>query len=413
MSTTLSDITARVQDLYTRYPYPTPGAIRGSAVACSMDYNRFVLWPGRTDVTGLRVLDAGCGTGQSAVVMAHEHPEIKVVGIDLSQTSLQHARALARQYGVGDNLELHCLPIEAVGELGQTFDYIIASGVIHHLEEPLRGLRALADVLAPTGGLFLMVYATYGRTGVYMLQDALRQLAADAGYAERVQLARRVVRGLPSGHPFGASAWEDVHWDGDAGIVDLLLHVRDRSYTVPQLYELLEESGLSLTRFMDPLMYEPSTHVADPELADHFSSLDARTRATVAELLSGSIRKHELYATRSSYVPMRPRPSGAVLLALRPIRSPLFAWGQLESLEDGRLRLKQQALSGMYTRSFDLDRWMVTLLEACDGKRSVLEIFLLPEVQTAVPGENTDDKLDNFGGLMQAYAEQEVLLCFY
>src|SRR5207253_7021171 len=114
----LSSITEQVRDMYTRFPYPPPNVLTGTPAPAMMDYTRFVLWPGRPDFNGLRVLDAGCGTGNTAVAIAEAYPEIEVVGIDLSETSLQHTRALARKRGVRGNLELHCLPIQEVGALG-------------------------------------------------------------------------------------------------------------------------------------------------------------------------------------------------------------------------------------------------------------------------------------------------------
>ncbi len=59
-----------------------------------------------------------------------------------------------------------------------TFDYIDCCGVLHHLPDPAAGLAALVSVLAPGGGMGLMVYAPHGRTGVYMAQDALRHAGA-------------------------------------------------------------------------------------------------------------------------------------------------------------------------------------------------------------------------------------------
>ena len=61
------------------------------------------------------------------------------------------------------------------------FDYIDCCGVLHHLPDPAAGVEALLSVLAPGGGMGLMVYAPYGRTGIYMLQEGLRLLAPRRG----------------------------------------------------------------------------------------------------------------------------------------------------------------------------------------------------------------------------------------
>ncbi len=73
------------------------------------------------------------------------------------------------------------------------FDYIDCCGVLHHLPDPAAGLRALLSVLAPDGGLGLMVYAPHGRTGVYMVQDALGP-PGPAGRAQRRQAGHRAPR---------------------------------------------------------------------------------------------------------------------------------------------------------------------------------------------------------------------------
>jgi len=413
--TTKPAITERVRDMYTRFPYPPPAAVAGTRpISTVLDYARHVLWPWRTDLAGLRVLDAGCGTGTAAVIIARDFPEVEVVGIDLSETSLQHARELAKQFNVGDNLQLRSLPIERVGELNQQFDYIISSGVIHHLDSPDEGLRALTEVLSPSGGIFLMVYATYGRAGVYMLQDAMRLLGGERDFAERADMARTVVEHLPNQHPFDPANWADIRWSGDAGVVDLLLHVRDRSYTVPQLYELLDGAGLRLARFTDPVAYDPTTYVRDPDLARRFEELDPPARAQVAELLNGRMRKHHLFATRASYVPVHPPVEGLVALALRPSRSPIFAWDELEEIgEEGHeeIRLKERTLSEAYSRSFDLAPWNVAVLAACDGTRTAMDIFCLPEIYPLVPGDTAEDKLATFGELVQLLAAHEVILC--
>lgn len=415
-SIALPALTQRVRDLYTRFPYPPVNASVSDAtpIPAIMDFTRHVFWPGRSDLAGLRVLDAGCGTGLTAVRIAHDHPEVEVVGIDLSETSLDQARTRAQSTGVDKNLQLRVLPIEEVGTLSQQFDYVIASGVLHHLESPERGLRALTDVLAPTGGMFVMVYAPHGRAGVYMLQEAMRLLGDGADFPELVALARPLVAHLPADHPFHAVRWQDMEWQEDAGIVDLLLHVRDRSYSVPQLFALIDSAGLSVSRFMDRAAYDPAIYVQDPELERRFSQLDPRIRAQVAELLSGRMFKHQVYATRASYVPFRPTPSGLVLLAMRPRRSPLFNWQAVEVIGKKRrrqLRLNEYQVSEGYTREFDFAPWQLSIVGECDGLRTAIEVFNLPVVQSLLPGTDPETKLQRFGELLEILADQEVILC--
>ncbi len=97
-------------------------------------------------------------------------PAARITAIDVSESSLQHTRELKEKYEL-DNLELHQLNLERIETLGRQFDKIVCTGVLHHLPHPDAGLRALRAVLNPGGAMPLMVYATYGRTGVYMLQD--------------------------------------------------------------------------------------------------------------------------------------------------------------------------------------------------------------------------------------------------
>ena len=410
---TMPAITRQVQDMYTRFPYPPPGATEGTPIPACMDYIRHIFWPSRSDLSGLRVLDAGCGTGATAVTIARDYPEIEVVGIDLSETSLGHARALAERFGVGNNLLLRSLPIEDVSELGQKFDYIVSSGVIHHLDSPVRGLQALTDVLTPTGGISLMVYGTYGRAGVYMLQDAIRVLGGGADYPESAAIARSLLKHLAADHPF-TGKFEDANWEGDAGIVDLLLHVRDRSYTVPQIFDLLDDAGLQLTRFLDRVAYDPSIYIPDPALKVHFDALDSRARAAVAELLNGKMRKHSLFATHVGYEPFHPRPAGLVLLALHPRRSPMYGWEKIEVVgKKGRkqLRLKEEHVSDEYSREMDFAYWQMSVVGECDGIRTAREVFDLAHVQTRIPGADADAKLHRFGELLELLADQEVILC--
>jgi SAM-dependent methyltransferase len=121
-----------------------------------------------------------------------------VVYLDISEAAREIAEARAAARGLA-NLRFVTGSLEDLPGLGLgPFDYIDCCGVLHHLAEPAAGLRALVAVLAEGGGLGLMVYGALGRTGVYPLQEALRDLGAGLALDERVGLARRLLDDLPA-----------------------------------------------------------------------------------------------------------------------------------------------------------------------------------------------------------------------
>src|SRR5262249_46246215 len=136
------------------------------------DYHLF--WPSKPYRGDFSILVAGCGTSQAAR-HALRWPAAQVTGVDVSATSVRFSEALKRKHAL-HNLQVQQLPIERARELGTSFDQIVCTGVLHHLADPDAGLAALCDVLKPDGVMHLMVYAPYGRTGIYMLQEFCRRL---------------------------------------------------------------------------------------------------------------------------------------------------------------------------------------------------------------------------------------------
>src|SRR5271156_2313239 len=175
--------TDEIRDFYERMPYPAP--------LTSLDEHRrlyknpdrrraefHLIWPAKQPRENQEILIAGCGTSQAARYALRE-ADARITAIDVSDTSLRHTRDLQRKYNL-ENLELHKLPIESVSELGRTFDLVVCTGVLHHLPDPDRGLRTLRDVLRPDGAIRVMVYARYGRAGIYMMQEYCRLLEIGA-----------------------------------------------------------------------------------------------------------------------------------------------------------------------------------------------------------------------------------------
>lgn len=302
---------AIVADQYEAYPYPARDArdeakrlVVGSPSHLA-EIDHWVFGARRDPDQPLNALIAGGGTGDACVMLAaqlaHAGRAGQVTYLDRSAAASAIARRRVEARGLTNAafVQGSLLDLPALG-LGP-FDYIDCCGVLHHLPDPAAGLRALVSVLAPGGGLGLMVYAPHGRTGVYMAQDALRHLApAETPLAERIETARRFLRSLHPEHWLARNARLNDHIaGGDAGIVDLLLHARDRAYTVPDLLALLDGAGLAPTALIEPARYDPATWLGDPRLRARAATLPWAERAALAEAAAGTIAVHIVYAVRA------------------------------------------------------------------------------------------------------------------
>ena len=182
-------------------------------------------------------------------------PTSRVVGIDVSETSVRHTEALKRKYNLG-NLEVYRLPVERVGDLSRRFDKIVCTGVLHHLPAPEEGLCALRAMLQPDGAMDLMVYAPYGRAGVYMLQEYCRRLGI--GHTDQeIRVLAVTLAALPPHHPLARLLAESPDFQHKDALADALLHPQDRAYSVPQLFDLIEGCGLKFGRWVRQAPYLP------------------------------------------------------------------------------------------------------------------------------------------------------------
>jgi SAM-dependent methyltransferase len=324
---------------YEAYPYPARDArdearrlVLGSPSFLA-EIDHWVFAARRDPNLKLSILVAGGGTGDALVMLAQQLEDAgrpgSITYLDRSAASGEIAQRRIAARGLGHRVTfLKGSLLDLPGIAPGPFDYIDCCGVLHHLPEPEAGLAALTAVLAPGGGMGLMVYAPHGRTGVYMAQDALALLApAGETLAARVETARRLVRALPGTHWLARNPGIRDHIDGgDAGLVDLLLHGRDRPYTVAGFRALLATAGLAPTAFIEPLRYDPATYLTDPRLRERAAALPRPEREALAEALAGTMAVHIAYAVRAADAWTPPEPEDETRVpVLRDLDGPAFA----------------------------------------------------------------------------------------
>jgi ubiquinone/menaquinone biosynthesis C-methylase UbiE len=108
------------------------------------------------DGTGLRILDAGCGTGASTAALLTVAPHAEIVGIDAADAMLDRARAKDWPPGVRF---VHSR-VEDLADAGVSgpFDAVFAAYLFRNLADPDAELRALRSLLRPGGTLLVHDY---------------------------------------------------------------------------------------------------------------------------------------------------------------------------------------------------------------------------------------------------------------
>jgi SAM-dependent methyltransferase len=321
----LVDASEEVREFYDRYPYPPPVDSLEKYQRQWQDPQRrradyHLFWPGRPYKEDQSILVAGCGTSQAAK-HALRWPEAQVTGIDCSETSVRCTEELKKKYNL-NNLQVHQLAIERVSDLGMSFDQIVCTGVLHHLINPDAGLSALRSVLQPDGAMQLMVYAPYGRAGIYMLQEFCRRIGIRASDGEIHDLTSALVA-LPPGHPLQSLLSQAPDFRNEAALADALLNPQDRAYSVPQLFDFIEKAGLTFGRWVRQAPY--STHcgvIAKIPQAMLLARLSLPEQYAAIELFRGTMVRHSVVVYRTDGDSQHISFAGDAWLEYVPLRMP-------------------------------------------------------------------------------------------
>ncbi|HVN70348.1 MAG TPA: methyltransferase [Candidatus Binatia bacterium] len=361
---------------YESHPYPPPAddldAYRGTWDDRRRRAESHLFWPGESYRDDRAILVAGCGTTQAAHY-AVRWPRSRVVGIDLSEASIAFASDLKRKHGLV-NLELRRLSVERAAELGERFDRVVCTGVLHHLPDPDAGLSALREALAPGGAMHLMVYAPYGRAGVYMLQEYCRRLRIGWSAAEIDDLAKSL-RALPPDHPIVPLLRSSPDFSNKDALADALLHPIDRAYSVAQLFEFLRGADLAFGRWIRQAPYLPVCGaIAGTPHAARLATLPEREQYAMLELFRGTMVRHAVVAYRTDLPAIRAIDFGGdQWLRYVPMRR--------EGTVAVRERLPAGAAAVLINRNhtytdlyLPIDSAQEALFAAIDGERSIAQI---------------------------------------
>jgi len=405
----------QVRAHYEEFPYPPfdPELEKQTFTFTNhdlMDSVNYHCFEGKRDFSkGFRVLIAGGGTGTSTITWAEQLRDTdgEVVYLDMTQTSMDTCKKRAEIRGLTNIHWVHDSILELPNlELGK-FDYICCTGVLHHLESPETGLAALKSVLKDDGAMLIMLYAKYGRSAIYGLQDLMATInQGEEDLQQHVDNCKTVLKDISKDNWLNYNK-EAFSGDlaSDNGIYDLLLHNQDRAYSVPQLYEYMQGQNLQILdlfpqqQFPAALVYDPATYIKQPEMLQKIQQLSIQQQQSICEILNGHITMHECYVAPTPS--NKPAPNDLELVPSFTIVFGDVHYQQLQAVlqdEQPNITLGQQGAGTQLTLQKTPNSPL--LLKYVDGKRNLKDIFRKvighPSTRKQQPKPNNPSLLKEF-----------------
>ena len=242
-------VSKKVKTQYEEHPYP-----RWRSFIKYMPYNFNIyqnseINPNKIELDNKfnnpNVLIAGCGTGRH-LINTLRYKNANILGVDLSLASLSYAKRKIEELGL-KNIELLNTDILHLNKLNKKFDIIESIGTLHHMEDPIKGLRVLLDTLEPHGFLKLGLYSQTARQGVIKVKEFIKK--ENLGNSiEDIRVCRKAVINQKE-DPFirMLSLCNDFY--STSGVRDLFFNIQEHRFTIPEIANILKTFNLEFLGF--------------------------------------------------------------------------------------------------------------------------------------------------------------------
>ncbi|MBW3042598.1 methyltransferase domain-containing protein, partial [Prochlorococcus marinus] len=195
----------------------------------------------------LKILIAGCGTGNQ-ILQTQRYNNAQITAIDLSLSSLSYAQRKINELGI-DNVELIEMDLLEVNLLEEQFDIIECGGVLHHMDNPSKGLRELLDSLKNNGFLKLGLYSELARQDIIAAREYITTKNLQPNEEEIKNLREDVFSGKIE-QITNLRNWGNFYTMSECR--DLCFHAQEHRFTINQLQDILSSNKLKFLGFLLP-----------------------------------------------------------------------------------------------------------------------------------------------------------------
>tara|TARA_B110000208_G_C11778762_1_gene433019 strand:- start:111 stop:2345 length:2235 start_codon:yes stop_codon:yes gene_type:complete len=244
------DVSLKVREQYEENPYPrwvkTGIMVKAQSISRVCDDSNLHLHSENIkNVAAPAVLIAGCGTGQQSISTASRFSKCHVTAIDLSRASLAYAQRKSNELGF-TNIDYMQADILHLHQMDKKFDIIESVGVLHHMEEPMAGWRVLMDILKPGGLMKIGLYSELARGEIVNARREIASLGIGTSATEIRNFRKSIIESENK-------RLQKLYVLGDfyslSEFRDLVFHVQEHRFTLPQIKNCLYEMGLKFCGF--------------------------------------------------------------------------------------------------------------------------------------------------------------------
>jgi len=205
------------------------------------------------------VLIAGCGTGIHTI-SANRYKNANILGVDLSLKSLSYAKRKIEELNY-TNIDFLHADILQLKMLNKKFDIIESVGTLHHMKNPVQGLKILIDILEPHGFLKIGLYSKIARQNIFKIRKIIKKKSL-RNISKDIKTCRELILNQSD-----ETLFENITNTRDfyslSNVRDLLFNVQEHCFTVPQISKILKDLNLEFLGF----------NFSDPSIKSNFAKI--------------------------------------------------------------------------------------------------------------------------------------------
>ena len=244
------DISVKVREQYETHPYPRwvnlSLPVKSEPISHIVAQSKIKLFDNDINkINTPNILVAGCGTGQHSIATAAKFKNSKVLGIDLSLSSLAYAKRKTEDLDI-NNIEYMHADILKLDKLNRQFDIVESSGVLHHMKNPMAGWKVLVNCLKDGGLMKIGLYSALARQHINEIRREILELEIGSSDEEMRLFRSNLINSALSHHNLVLNSPDFYSL---STLRDLLFHTQEHQFTIPQIKKCLNELNLKFCGF--------------------------------------------------------------------------------------------------------------------------------------------------------------------